>query len=159
MRNRRMWGKRIAALGLGLMLAFGTAAAPQAQAAGNGTDSPQSGSPQVTLVYIDGKRTVQCAPDVDVDAVAARAAVTLAQGSTTASPVQTIQTQRVASNGAETLDEAGLFAYLTEENPLQVQYTKQLVSFETVHFTTVIEEDDTLYEDEIRVVRAGVDGE
>ena len=122
-------------------------------------DYPQAVLPQVTLVYIDGKRTVQCAPDVDVDAVAARAAVTLAQGSTTASPVQTIQTQRVASNGAETLDEAGLFAYLTEENPLQVQYTKQLVSFETVHFTTVIEEDDTLYEDEIRVVRAGVDGE
>ena len=159
MRNRRMWGKRIAALGLGLMLAFGTAAAPQAQAAGNGTDSPQSGSPQVTLVYIDGKRTVQCAPDVNVDAVAARAVSYLAQGSTTAEPVQTIQSQRVAANGEKTLDGEALFAYLTQESSLRVWYTKQLVSFETVHFTTVIEEDDTLYEDEIRVVRAGVDGE
>ena len=173
MRNQRMGGKRILAWGLGLLFALGiattTAATPGTRAIGaaamgavpsrSTVDYPQAVLPQVTLVYIDGKRTVQCAPDVDVDAVAARAAVTLAQGSTTASPVQTIQTQRVASNGAETLDEAGLFAYLTEENPLQVQYTKQLVSFETVHFTTVIEEDDTLYEDEIRVVRAGVDGE
>ncbi|MDY3072479.1 MAG: hypothetical protein SOW68_09475, partial [Eubacteriales bacterium] len=142
MRNQRMGGKRILAWGLGLLFALGiattTAATPGTRAIGaaamgavpsrSTVDYPQAVLPQVTLVYIDGKRTVQCAPDVDVDAVAARAAVTLAQGSTTASPVQTIQTQRVASNGAETLDEAGLFAYLTEENPLQVQYTKQLVS-------------------------------
>ncbi|MEA4824827.1 MAG: peptidoglycan DD-metalloendopeptidase family protein [Clostridiaceae bacterium] len=178
MDGKRAYGRKILTWVIGIAASLSvltmTAAMPQAQAVTEVPAVTESAvrrsvpmatvveaarTSQVKLVYIEGERAVLCQADVDVDAVVERAVAYLSENIHEAVLLQTVLYQTIEPDGTPVLDENQLYAYLTKENPLKVKYTKQIITFEPVHFDTALEEDDTMFTDETAVITAGVDGE
>ncbi len=178
MDRKRTYGKKILAWAIGIAASLGiattTAAMPEARAVMEVPAATESAvrrsvptataveaakASPVKLVYIEGERAALCAADVDIDAVVARAVAYLSENMRGAVLLQTVTYQTIEPDGRTVLDGNQLYAYLTKENPLQVKYTKQIITFEPVRFDTTIREDDTMFTDETAVITAGVDGE